>query len=339
MTYRKFLKIKRGYLALPVAIVVALSGSLDAKELDPTAVDNFIAEMVSQHDFDRQSLHRIFRSAQRSERILQAMSRPAEKTKPWFEYRRIFLTQPRIAGGVRFWEQNEPSLSEATRVYGVPAEIIVAIIGVETSYGKITGSDKAIEALSTLAFHYPNNNAKRMHFFREQLRHLLLLCREQSLDPLSLTGSYAGAMGIPQFMPESYRKYAVDFNHDGESNIWQDRADAIGSVGNYLSAHGWQRGKSIVLAARVEGAAADKYLSASLKPHREISEFAQLGVESLDPASQNELAALFSLEEKRSTQYWLALNNFYVIMRYNPRTKYAMAVVKLAEAIRDARDA
>ncbi len=325
----------RSFAGLVVLLFVLPAGAHDGG-LDQAAVADFVREMVREHDFDASELDTVFNAAVRSDRILAAMSRPAEKAKPWFEYRKHFLTAARIKGGVEFWRLNAETLDEASRLYGVPAEIIVAIIGVETAYGKITGRDRVIDALSTLAFHYPNSNAKRMHFFREQLRHLFLLSREQRLDPLSLSGSYAGAMGIPQFMPESYRKYAVDFDNDGRSDIWSDRADAIGSVANYLKSHGWAPGKSIVVSAATDGADVSELLTDSVKPHLSLSEFDRRGVA---PAIKpnDELAALFELEGESASEYWLALNNFYVIMRYNPRTKYAMAVVSLAEAIRDAR--
>lgn len=318
-------------MALVLASTVAHGGELDAH-----AIDAFITEMVAQHDFDKRELTETLKQAKRSDRILKAMSRPAEKAKPWYEYRKHFLTPERITAGIEFWNLNADTLIEATEVYGVPAEIIVAIIGVETAYGRIVGSDRVVDALATLAFHYPKKNAKRMIYFRAQLRHLFLMSRERNLDPLSLSGSYAGAMGIPQFMPESYRKFAVDFNNDGERNIWQDRIDAIGSVANYLKSHGWDRGESIVIAAAVNNADVSGLLSASLKPHRRISEFSRLGIRTGDETG-DALAALFTLEGEVAPEYWLALNNFYVIMRYNPRTKYAMAVVKLAQAIRDAR--
>ena len=306
------------------------------RELNPQAIEAFVAEMVAKHDFDPRELTDILQQAKRSERILKAMSRPAEKAKPWHEYRKHFLTQERISGGIEFWNLNADTLIQASETYGVPAEISVAIIGVETAYGRIVGRDRVVDALTTLAFHYPNKNAKRMTYFRAQLRHLFLMSREQNLDPLSLLGSYAGAMGIPQFMPESYRKYAVDFNNDGNRNIWQDRIDAIGSVANYLKSHGWDRGKPIVISAVASVDDAQGLLSDNLKPHRRISEYNSLGIQP-SAGTNDALAALFMLEGEAAPEYWLALNNFYVIMRYNPRTKYAMAVVKLAKAIRDAR--
>jgi membrane-bound lytic murein transglycosylase B len=318
-------------------MVLILSSTLaHGGELDQQAIDLFVAEMVAQDEFSALELNEVFKHAKRSDRILKAMSRPAEKAKPWYEYRKNFLTQERIKAGIEFWNVNAETLINATEAYGVPAEIIVAIIGVETAYGRITGRDRVIDALATLAFHYPNNNAKRMRYFRAQLRHLFLMSREQNLDPLSLSGSYAGAMGIPQFMPESYRKFAVDFNNDGARDIWQDRIDAIGSVANYLKSHGWDRGKSIVIPAVASATDAEGLLSDSLKPHRLISEYGDLGVMP-GIATSDELAALFTLQGEVAPEYWLALNNFYVIMRYNPRTKYAMAVVKLAQAIRNAR--
>jgi len=316
--------------------LLCYSASVNSAELDQAAVDTFIDELVAEDGFNRAELSRVFTQAKRSERILKAMTRPAEKTKPWYEYQKHFLTDARINGGIAFWDVNSETLTKATLVYGVPAEIIVAIIGVETAYGRITGGDQVVNALATLAFHYPKANAKRMAFFRAQLRHMFLMSREQNIDPLTLTGSYAGAMGIPQFMPESYRKFAVDFNDDGARNIWKDRSDAIGSVANYLKSHGWNRGQSIVVPASTSNSNVDDLITKSVKPHRRISEFARHGVTVTDPIA-DELAALFSLEGEIFPEYWLALDNFYAIMKYNPRTKYAMAVVKLAEAIRNAR--
>ena len=319
-----------------LGLCLLLPAAVHGSDLDRSAVDAFIAEMVRDHAFDRADLDAVFQVAQRSDRILRAMSRPAEKAKPWHEYRKHFLTRARIDGGIAFWDGNAGVLDKATETYGVPPEIIVAIIGVETAYGRITGRDRVVDALATLAFHYPKRNERRMAYFREQLRQLFLMSREQELDPLSLSGSYAGAMGIPQFMPESYRKFAVDFNDDGSRDIWKDRSDAIGSVANYLKAHGWDRDGSIVVPARADASAAAPLLTDSVKPHMPLSEFGRHGVEPVT-APGDELAALFELEGETATEYWLALNNFYVIMRYNPRTKYAMAVVSLAEAIRDAR--
>ena len=316
--------------------LLLIFGPVDAANLDQAAVDAFIAELAANDGFDAAELARVLKKAQRSDRILKAMSRPAEKSKPWHEYQKHFLTDLRISGGIKFWDTNAETLHRATDVYGVPPEIIVAIIGVETAYGKITGGDHVVDALATLAFHYPKGNVRRMTFFREQLRQLFLMSREQHLDPLELTGSYAGAMGIPQFMPESYRKFAVDFNDDGERNIWKDRSDAIGSVANYLKSHGWKRGDPIVVPASTTNSNVDELLTDSVKPSRRISDYATHGVTTAALKS-DELAALFTLEGETSLEYWLALNNFYAIMKYNPRTKYAMAVFKLAEAIRNAR--
>ncbi len=317
-------------------VLVFCSSVAYGGELDADAVDAFVTEIAAEHDFDRQEVAKTLKQAKRSDRTLKAMRRPAEKAKPWYEYRKHFLTQKRINAGVKFWGLNAETLIEASKIYGVPAEIIVAIIGVETAYGEIVGSDRVVDALATLAFHYPNKNAKRMAYFRAQLKHLFLLGREQSLDVSSLSGSYAGAMGIPQFMPESYRKFAVDFNQDGVSNIWQDRVDSIGSVANYLKSHGWERDEAIVVAAVVNGVDVSSLLSRRLKPRRHISEYTSFGIR-VEKTVDDVLAALFTLEGEANPEYWFALNNFYVIMRYNPRTKYAMAVVKLAEAIRDAR--
>ena len=235
-----------------ITAILYLSGSLFPAQVlagdyaENVTAQQFFKEMEKRHHFDDSELRKLFSRVYRDQRILDLMSKPAEKRLAWREYRKIFLDNVRIRNGIKFWEENERVISDASDRYGVPGEIIVAIIGVETRYGKVTGNHRVISALSTLAFDYP----PRSRFFRNELESFLLLTREENKSPLELKGSYAGAMGYGQFMPSSYRAYAVDSDGDGKRDIWNSRADAIGSVANYLSAHNWEKGAGV--ATRVQ---------------------------------------------------------------------------------------
>jgi len=288
-------------------------------------------ELVAEEGFDRQSLEAIFADASRQQSILDAMSRPAEKTKAWYEYRDIFLNDKREAQGVAFYQEHRETLERAEQETGVPAQIIVAIIGVETYYGRIAGSYRVIDALSTLAFDYP----RRSEFFTKELKHYLILTRDQGMDPLVLKGSYAGAMGYGQFMPSSYRSYAIDFDGDEKADIWNNPVDAIGSVANYFKAHGWTPGAEVVVAARVEGEVPEEMMSRgrNLKPRFTVAEFAGAGllpVKETDPAAE---AIGIEFELADGMEYWLGLHNFYVITRYNHSAMYAMSVYQLSQRI------
>ncbi|MBV1907412.1 MAG: lytic murein transglycosylase B [Pseudomonadales bacterium] len=292
-------------------------------------VDRFIDEMVAEHDFDREELRLVFADAQHHAGIIKAISRPAEKTKQWFEYRNIFLGQQRIDGGVTFWRRHAEVLEKAQSKYAVPVEIIVAIAGVETLYGKRAGSYKVLDALSTLGLDYP----PRKKFFRNELKEYLLLAREEGRNPRELLGSYAGAMGYGQFMPSSFRAYAVDFDGDGRRDIWDNPEDAIGSIGNYLHRHGWKRGEPIVvLADKVDDKKFKSLANAKLKPSLSIGQWKQKGGMSVD-LEDNTPAALFRMQAAEEVQYWLGLHNFYVITRYNHSRLYALAVYQLAMEI------
>ena len=342
MSYEAHLNEFRGFsrvlkLSLILCILVTLGGGpVAAEELDSGEIRRLVNEMVAEHGFSADSLSAVLNQAKYLGRVVKAMSRPAEKAKPWYEYRKHFISQARISSGVKFWNQYADALTRAEVEFGVAPEIIVGIIGVETSYGSFTGKDRVVDALATLAFHYPENRSNRearMAFFRSQLKDLLLLAREQSVDPLSLTGSYAGAMGIPQFMPESYRKYAIDFNQDQRADIWSDPVDAIGSVANYLAVNGgWQRGKRVVVPANIGDGDAQKLVSDNAKLDLNIGQLRAAGVQVFD-VDDNELGALITLQGASETEYWLAMRNFRAIMKYNPRTKYAMAVYQLAHDI------
>lgn len=295
-------------------------------------VRQFVDEMVTGHDFSRDALNQLFRDAKYKASIIRALTRPAE-SKPWMDYRALFVTDARTAGGVRFWEENREALRLAHASYGVPPAIITAIIGVETHYGKNTGSFRVLDALSTLAFDYP----PRAAYFRKELERYLLLTREMGVDPSSLKGSYTGAMGLPQFMPNSYRHYAVDFNGDGKKDLLGDVADAIGSVGNYFMAHGWLPDEPVAVQAQVDRPAGSPPLNMGFGVWRSVEEWRSLGVTPLGRVAENQPAMLLNFEGEDGPHYWLALRNFYVITRYNHSSLYAMAVYQLSEEIRLAR--
>ena len=245
----------------------------------------------------------------------------------------MFLTDARVARGVDFWRQHEAVLARAEQEYGVPAQVIVSIIGVETFYGRNTGSFRVIDALSTLGFDYP----PRAEFFRKELREFLLLTREEQVDPLTLKGSYAGAMGLPQFMPSSFRAYAVDFDGDGHINIWSNPDDAIGSVASYFKRHGWVAGEPVVIRADVTGDRADEGLTQGIEPVKTVGELRALGWSSHDALRDDMPVTAFRLEGADGPEYWMGLKNFYAITRYNRSVMYAMAVHQLSDMLVQAR--
>ena len=284
----------------------------------------FIDEMVSKHQFNRGELMHAFGQAQRRQAIIDAISRPAT-LKPWTEYRAAFVNDRRISGGLQFWQRYAGALERAEKQYGVPQEIIVALIGVETRYGLNTGRYSTLDALSTLTFDYP----RRSDFFRGELEQYLLLAREQRLGLLKVTGSYAGALGIPQFMPSSYRKCAVDFNGDGKVDLLHDPVDAIGSVANYLKQYGWQNGEDVTV--RIDDNGADKPGQV-----RSVAEWNADGVRLGKDIAPDMKARLMDFTVAGGKEYWLAFGNFDVITRYNNSDFYAMSVFQLAEALREA---
>lgn len=294
-------------------------------------------EMTHDYGFASEQLLELLGQAERKQAILDAISRPAERVKPWKEYRPIFITDSRVAQGVDFWRQNEAALTRAEQEFGVPAEVIVSIIGVETFYGRNTGNYRVIDALTTLGFDYP----PRQPFFRQQLKEFLLLAREEQVDPLALTGSYAGAMGLPQFMPSSFRAYAVDFDGDGHIDIWKNPVDAIGSAANYFKQHGWTAGAPVVARAEVKGERHAEGLTEGLEPVKNAAELRALGWEwRTQPEMADDTAVTaFRLDGAEGDEYWVGLPNFYVITRYNRSVMYAMAVHQLADKLAQARGA
>jgi membrane-bound lytic murein transglycosylase B len=294
-------------------------------------VQAFIGEMVVRHGFNRDELVGLFSQAERREDILELMRKPAEKTKPWYEYRNIFLTQSRIEGGTAFWKRNAGILDRAAASLGVDPQIIVAIIGVETRYGENTGRHRVLDALSTLAFDYP----PRAKFFRRELEQYLVLSREEAIDPLGTKGSYAGAMGYGQFIPSSYRAYSVDFDNDGKRDLWNSQDDIIGSVANYFHRHGWIPGGPVAVPATVNGNKHQQILELGYKPNTVLDAMRHNGITPASPIPGDLTGALLSFEMQDGPEYWIGFNNFYVITRYNHSPLYAMAVYQLSEEIRE----
>lgn len=290
-------------------------------------VQMFINDMVKNHQYDRALLGYWMESVEQQTGILETIARPAE-SKPWKDYRPIFMTDDRIQKGIAFWKQHAELLQRAETQYGVPAEIIVAIVGVETFYGKRSGNYLVLEALTTLGFDYP----PRAEFFRKELEQYLLMVREEKIDPRELRGSYAGAMGMPQFIPSSFRNYAVDFDGDGKRDLWNNTADVIGSVANYFKVNGWKFGEPVVSRASVVGAAAD-LAGTQVKPNKSIAEYKQLGATPIHAFSEKADAVLLQFEGANGVEYWMGLTNFYVITRYNRSPLYALAVYQLSQAL------
>ncbi|HKK13243.1 MAG TPA: lytic murein transglycosylase B [Gammaproteobacteria bacterium] len=321
-----------------LAVLSSLSGCAIAQPrkdhfVDKPELRSFVSRMSQQHHFDRDRLYKLFRHARLQQSILDAIARPAE-AKPWFQYRPIFVNASRIRGGVAFWNRNASILREVQRKYGVAPQIIVAILGVETRYGSHTGRYRVLDSLSTLAFDYP----PRSRFFRSELAQFLLLSRQEGFDPLTLKGSYAGAMGEPQFISSSYRRYAVDFDGDGKRDLWHSQKDIIASVANYFQVHGWKPGEPVAVRAKVSGDQARQLADAGLKPKLTVAQLRRRGIRAQSSVPGDLPAALIELETRKGPEYWLGLNNFYVITRYNHSPLYAMAVFQLGEAIRSARE-
>lgn len=304
---------------------------------DRPEVHQFIREMAEKHGFAERELRRVFSRVTRQPEILRAIRPPlSPRVRSWERYRAIFLNERHIAEGLRFFARNADALARAEREYGVPQEIIVAIIGIETFYGQNMGKWRVIDALATLAFDYP----PRAEFFRGELESYLLFVRESELDVLGVRGSYAGAIGIPQFMPGSYRRWAVDYDGDGVPHLRSSPTDAIGSVANFLRVHGWVQGAPI--AYPVEAGATDTapLLAAGLKPSFSLAQLASAGI-TLSPeraVDSETVAALIELQTPdKPSEFRAGLENFYVITRYNRSSFYAAAVFDLSQALRTER--
>lgn len=309
--------------------ILFLPSVVAAKTLDTSQVQHFIDFMVVTHDFDEQELNTLFSKVTYSERVLRAISRPAESL-PWYKYRKIFLRPNRVQDGVNFWRKHSKTLQRAHKIYGVPPQIIVAIIGVETQYGKNTGKDKVLDSLATLAFHFP----KRSKFFRSELEQFLLLIREQGIDPLSLKGSYAGAMGIPQFISSSYRNYAVDFDGDAKKDLWKNPVDAIGSIANYFKRHYWQADQPVAIHLQSVDARINELIDSDLQPNVKLQNLQRYDIVLEHAVPESTLFQVLRFTQEEHDSYWLGAYNFYVITRYNHSALYAMAVYQLSESIK-----
>ena len=323
----------------------AASGAAATKASSPVNLSKredikaFITEMAQKHGFVESELGFLFSRVRHYPAIIELITPPANpRVRSWQVYRTRFIEPVRIEGGVALWKKYEKELARAEKEYGVPAEIMVAIMGVETVYGKNTGNWRVIDALSTLSFDYP----KRAEFFRSELENYLLFVREHDLDVFSVRGSYAGAIGIPQFMPGSWRRYAVDYDGNGKINLRESFIDSIGSIGNFLKGHGWVAGAPIAFAAKLEGEAWKPLLDQDILPHSRVGDLPKYGITSETLGAQRVPAdTLFTFVDLvtpgQPTEYWVGLQNFYVITRYNRSSFYAMSVMQLAEAIRGAR--
>jgi membrane-bound lytic murein transglycosylase B len=292
-------------------------------------VEAFIQDMVRKHQFSEESLRRMFAKVDPNPAVISAITAPIT-ARPWHEFRSRNVDAVRINGGIKFWREHAATLARARREFGVPEEIIVATIGVESIYGRRTGGFGVLEALTMLAFNYP----PRAELFRSELEHFLLLAREARFDTARVKGSYAGAIGIPQFLPSSYRRYAVDFDGDGRRDLLGSPADAIGSVANYYKSHGWREGQIIAVPAAVEPEGVAALLELGIKPRLNVGELKRRGVSPTEPLEEGPAAALFVVESEIGPSYWLGLNNFYVITRYNRSVNYALAVRELARELR-----
>lgn len=322
-----------GFLLEPQHNVMQMGGDFAN---NPNA-QQFIDKMVNKHGFDRQQLQEILSQAKRLDSVLRLMDNQAPTTsvKPpsgpngaWLRYRKKFITPDNVQNGVVFWNQYEDALNRAWQVYGVPPEIIVGIIGVETRWGRVMGKTRILDALATLSFNYP----RRAEYFSGELETFLLMARDEQDDPLNLKGSFAGAMGYGQFMPSSYKQYAVDFSGDGHINLW-DPVDAIGSVANYFKAHGWVKGDQVAVMANGQAPG----LPNGFKTKYSISQLAAAGLTPQQPLGNHQQASLLRLDVGTGYQYWYGLPNFYTITRYNHSTHYAMTVWQLGQAVALAR--
>jgi membrane-bound lytic murein transglycosylase B len=292
-------------------------------------VKSFIKEMVRKHKFSEPALTAVFAEVQKQQSILDAMNRPVERVMEWRDYRKIFMTEQRIGGGKKFLQDNQATLAKAEARWGVPPEIVTAILGVETRYGEVRGNYRLVESLSTLAFDYPRRGA----FFKGELEQLLLLSREQGFEPLAMKGSYAGAMGYGQFMPSSYRHFALDFDGDGRADLLDNVEDAIGSIAHYFAKHGWQKGEGVAWQVYPKKTPTSAQLPGKQKPVQTVAELASLGLDTRGLGGKTRVR-LIAEEGEAGREYWLARHNFYVITRYNHSDMYALAVHELSEAIR-----
>jgi membrane-bound lytic murein transglycosylase B len=328
--YRQLLmKIARRPIFIGVSFLLLSCSPCSAVDVDRDDVKAFIDSMVREHDFDPAELRRTLGEAEIKESILELIAKPAEKTLTWGEYRLIFLTEERIEAGTEFWLENRDMLEQVSRESGVPVEIMVGIIGVETYFGRITGGHRVLDALATLAFDYP----PRASFFRRELEEFLLLVREEGMAATDAVGSYAGAMGRPQFMPSSYRAYAVDSTGDGRRDIWNDWADVAGSIANYMTEHGWKADQQITTLATLGESWRGPLPENTLQPRETVRSLSDQGIMFATELPRDSTSQLITLEGADGPEYWVGFHNFFVITRYNRSVMYALAVHQLGQEI------
>lgn len=324
---------------MPKYIVVFLMGIFslwmvdlyaDSALLKHPDVQNFVKELVQSDHFDRAQLQAILTEASYQPHIIESMERPYEK-KNWDVYRGLFLTQERLDKGLRFWQRNQKALAQVERDYGVPAEVIVAIVGIETFYGQRQGQYRVLDALTTLAFYYP----PRAEYFKKELREFLLLCREQHISAMAYKGSYAGAIGVPQFMPSSYRSFAVGYQGRQYPNLISEDRDVIASVANYFKKHGWTTKQMVVEKALVANKALHEIAMNSKFPNYPFIQLLRAGVKPEASVMYHpHEAGLLALVTDAGPEYWLAYPNFFVITQYNSSPQYALAVHLLSQSLR-----
>jgi len=317
-------------LALLLA-VLALGASPAARALDlnDPQVKGFIDEVVARDHLKRAWVRRVLGAAEMRPPVVEAMTRPAERVRAWFEYRAIFLTDKRIRDGREFVQAHRAELDAATRDTGVPGEIIAAIVGVETSFGRIMGNYRVVDSLSTLAFGFPARSA----FFRSELEQFLLLAREAKFDPLAVQGSYGGAMGAPQFMPSNYRSLAVDGDHDGKIDLWNSWPDIIASVAHYFAFHGWIAGEPAVASADLWDPDVEDLPTGRLDLNSTVGALRAKGLDFATSLPADAPAVFLALRNAAGPTYRIGFHNFWVITRYNHSALYALAVTELAQAL------
>jgi membrane-bound lytic murein transglycosylase B len=298
-------------------------------DLQRPEIVEFVNEVVSHDGLNRKDVRALLKEAQPQPKIIETMTRPIEKVAPWWEYRDHFLSAERIREGTSFWLDHKNTLEQISAQYQVPSEYLVAILGVETRYGRQTGRYRVLDALATLAFDYP----PRHSYFREELRQFLLLAKEKQLDPLTATGSYAGAMGAPQFMPSSYRRYAVAANTDRRRDLWGDWDDILASVANYLHAYGWVAGGPVLAETRLEPDPSFQIEPHNLELDQTVASLGAHGVKVEMSVPADTPVVLISAEQRDGPAYRVGFHNFYVITRYNASARYGMAVYELAQAV------
>ncbi len=313
-------------LACPAAFALEITEGDYQGRADVAA---FVQRVAAESSYTETELRDLFEQVKKQEHLFELLDKPAEKELEWHQYRGIFIKDRRISQGVQFWKKHRELLAEVSEKTGVPEEIIVAIIGVETYYGVYKGKDPVFDSLVTLAFDYP----RRAPFFLRELEQFLLLAKEQGFDPRALRGSYAGAMGMPQFISSSYRSYAVDFDRDGQTDLFENIADIAGSVANYFVKHGWVREGRVARPLDLEAGSTIDTLEPGVKPEYRWGELKRRDARSKFEIDEESLVALVKLQQKDRAEYWAGFQNFYVITRYNHSELYAMAVYQLARLI------